>query len=83
MPPKLVASALYRDGVIVTGKRHADCIKKAVKELDWDIPIQSHEQGFVDDLGNYYNRKDALQIAINAGQISKDFKQILSSEDLW
>jgi hypothetical protein len=80
---KLVQAAVKRNDMIVTGKRHCDCIKDAVRIYDWDIPIHSHEQGFVDEDGNYYNRKEALEVAISNGQVPKNFKQVLSSEDLW
>jgi len=79
----LVKSAVCRDGVIVTGKRHCDAIRNAV-EQGWKIPIMQSEQGFVDEEGNYYSRKEAMAVAIKSGMMDESsIDKTLYSEDLW
>jgi hypothetical protein len=78
----LVKTAVCRNGDIVIGKRHGECIKSAVLDHDWKPPVTQEEQGFVDGDGKYYSRADALIYAKLTGQASMD-KMILFSEDLW
>jgi hypothetical protein len=81
--PRLVLSAVCRDGEIITAIRHAECIHTAIRK-GWLPPVRSTEQGFVDNNGVYYSRKDAIEVAIASGQIPESFKKhTLSSEDLW
>jgi hypothetical protein len=83
MRKKIVAAAVKRDGVIVTGRRHCDCIRDAIRKHDWDIPVREEEQGFVDEDGDFYRRSAAAQIAMANGQLPKDFNKVLTSECLW
>lgn len=83
MGHRLTFAAVMRDGEIITGKRHSDCIIKAVRYADWRPPVTQAEQGFVDEEGIFYTREDAVDIAVEASQISAGFKGILLSEDLW
>jgi len=79
----LVKSAIKRDDKIIIGNRHSECIKQAIME-GWEKPIRQEEQGFIDNEGNYYNRKEATVIAKLSGQINKNFnKNTLLSEYLW
>lgn len=81
--PRLVASAVCRDGEVITALRHAECIRKAILR-GWTPPVRSSEQGFVDDGGNYYSREDAKAVAIASGQLPEALrKHILTSEYLW
>lgn len=75
----LIASALRKDNVIYTGKRHCDIfIQRPMGEL------RNAEQGFIDEDGNFYNRKDAEVYARNCGQLTKQIIDgELTSEDLW
>jgi hypothetical protein len=79
----LILAAIKRNNRIITDKRHYLCIRKAIKLYNWKKPILAREQGFVDEKGNYYNRKEAKQHAINCRQISPNYQKILISEDLW
>lgn len=75
---------------VICGRRHGDCftllkdfgIKKKISEV----------QGFIDTLGNFYNRKEALAHAIQCGQLPLEIiwrktddsdKAELYSEDLY
>jgi len=50
------------------------------------IPIKG-QQGFIDQHGNFHNRRAALEIAYSCGQLSHEEKtgnkNELFSEDLW
>jgi hypothetical protein len=63
--------------------RHNDLIKILV-ECNLPTPIIG-EQGFITDTGRFVDRKDALEIAKESGQIIEkhgNFK-VLYSEDMW
>jgi len=83
--PRLVAAAVCRNGEVVTGRRHGDCMREAVLAHSWAKPVLGEETGFVDENGIYYSREDALVIAIDAGQVKlEDLRSgVLYSEDLW
>lgn len=79
----LVQSAIkYDDGVIITGRRHGDCIRVAAN-LGRYTRMETSTQGFVDNTEQFYTRKEAKELALKNGQISKDHKGELYSEDLW
>lgn len=80
---KLVESAIQVNGdKVYTGKRHADAIKKIFFDLK-ELP-EDRIEGFVDNEGTFYSRKDAKEVAIAAGQISPEanFYRLLS-DHLW
>lgn len=80
---KIVAAAIMRNGEIVTGKRHSDCIHEVVAR-GWARPIKQMEQGFVDENGKYYDRYEANKLAIESGQLDPSKADgPLISEDLW
>ncbi len=82
--PRLVASACMRDGKIVTGKRHKDCVTAAVWDHGWTTPVWDFELGFVDEDGKFYTRKEANKFAVENGQIPESQRgDSLLSEDLW
>lgn len=67
--PRIVCAAMRDDaGFILTGARHFDGIMHAAlrKLPDYD---GDWEQGFINQRGEFLNRKDAWLIASNAGQI--------------
>lgn len=72
MKNKYIVCAAIRDynGTIVCGARHFDTIMQSLIEKLESFDLNSVEQGFIDQLGIFYNRKDALKIAIDAGQIN-------------
>lgn len=80
----IVASAVWHEYQIFTGKRHHDAIANAVKALG--NPPVIGQQGFVDEHGVFYSRIKAADHAILHGQITREkmrHKLNLYSEDLW
>lgn len=81
--PRIIAAAVKPEsGKIYTGRRHCDCIRKAVDEGGEPTPILGIHQGFVTNNGKYVDRKEAGKIAFECGQI-KEPSDFLYSEDLW
>lgn len=83
-------AAIRRDGIVYVGKRHHDCIAVMVKcGIPKPVTRQSDGseavQGFVDDRGNFLNRRAALKAARNCGQIIRKHgsPDELYSEDLY
>jgi hypothetical protein len=83
-PPRIVCAAIRRkDGCIVCGPRHFDHTMwkqiQGVAALP-DCPSeiaktwQGAEEGFIDQHGNFWNRRDAWGIADKNGQIIRDRK---------
>ena len=84
----LIASAIRYRGVVYLGRRHHMCIRTINSIFDFNTTADSggfREQGFIDEKGNYYDRKRAGIYAIKCGQIKelKYHKTDLFSEDLW
>lgn len=74
------------NGVVISldrPARHHHVISK-MANLEYDTPIKG-VQGFITDIGTFVDRKEALIIATNAGQIlpGKGTFNQLYSEDLW
>ena len=81
----ITQAAIRRGDEVITGRRHCDCIKAAMAR-GWKPPVTQKEQGFVDDTGRYYNRKQAKIEAFRCGQITQSYfesQRKLLSEDLW
>jgi hypothetical protein len=78
---RIKAAAIKRnDGVVSTGKDHAEVFKKS----PFGTCKAGSVQGFVTNSGRFVDRKEAAKIAFNAGQISKyEEGQILLSEEIW
>lgn len=78
------AAIKYPDGEIVTAKRHYKIIHLKAKLGERTIIGDGQcVDGFVDTAGNFLTRDEAKKIAIENGQLSKDHKGTLYSEDLW
>ena len=71
-------------GDIVLGARHYDTfMHNALDKLPEDIRqnfIEVGDQGFIDNQGNYLNRKEALAVAVAAQQIIRDHHHIARGE---
>lgn len=90
----MITSSAIRlpDGSIWKGHRHHNILHDLKENnIPRSIVIQS-EQGFVDQDGRFYNRKDAGKHAEECGQVKPGHTQIkheynprlgLFSEDLW
>lgn len=73
----IIQSAILKDKIIYTGKRHSDIfIQKPIGFL------RNGEQGFITEKGEFVNREQAVKIAFDCGQI-KAQKSELFSEDLY
>lgn len=87
--PVIVCAALRFGDFIVTGPRHYDStMRSQIKAARSVLPEVKPDQGFVDQFGAFYDRKEALIIAEAANQINvrreKGFpKDELFSEDLY
>ncbi len=46
-------------------------------------PVDNDEQGFLDEYGNFLNRKQALIHAVSCGQFLGRNFELLFSEDIW
>ncbi len=86
-PIKCAAIRISLDGgyyILITGKRHWDCFTTAGNE---GIECKGRdEQGFIDENGRFWNRKQALRIAEKFDQIKGEKHapiDKLLSEDLY
>lgn len=73
-PPIIVAAAmLLTNGDIVVGVRHLSPDMRAImlKAYGKDYHKLIQKQGFVDQYGNFYDRKEAWKIADKMGQIRR------------
>ena len=80
---KSIAKACVRyNDRLYTGFDHGECFRKLNE--DNTTPVHSKiEQGFVDSDGNFVDRKQAMVIARESGQLAyKTDKKTLISEDL-
>lgn len=79
---KIVLAAVRLDnGLIFTGKCHADCIYTVILVNEIKEKIPQSKQGFVTTRFRFVDRKEAAEIAFKAGQIKKQ-AEVLLSEDL-
>lgn len=76
-------------GIVVVGHRHADIIgtiynllSKRTVRFGTDS-VGEHEQGFITNTNRYVDRKEAMKIAIIAGQVKNVVSDTLYSEDLY
>ena len=89
--PKIISSAIKvypKDSkypIIVCGKRHCNCF-----EVIWNSKIeydkQTCEQGFLTNQNQFVDRREAMHIAWDSGQIDEETYtpgKELFSEDLW
>lgn len=75
------AAIKYPNGEVMVGRRHYKIIaiqaKLGIKTTSDSV------QGFVDTMGNFLTREEAVPIAKASGQVPEDFEGLLYSEDLW
>jgi hypothetical protein len=64
--------------IIHTGKSHAEIILRIIREPEM-LPTFTTE-GFVNDKGNFLNRKEAAVHAYECGQINELLKELFSSD---
>lgn len=77
----IVCAAIRCEGHIVCGARHYDDIMR--KCLRWlGITYGEHEQGFIDQYGNFYNRKEAMEVVKESGQ-SFDKERNVKEDELF
>lgn len=76
----IIASAIIKDRIIYTGKRHHNIIWNNEKGF-----FNNCEQGFITETGQFVSRKDALKIAEKCNQIIRRScsGDELYSEDVW
>jgi len=80
----IVAAAIYHDGIVFTGYRHAGIIEDIVNlGLKGKGPILTQNYGFLTRGGKFLYREEAIEVAKQTGQIGQDFSDVLTSEDLW
>lgn len=86
---RVVCAANRYDDVIVTGARHFDSVMhKQLAALGKRYRTQKAEQGFIDQFGVFMDRKEALAVAVFAGQVNTVRPKsapahLLFSEDLY
>lgn len=68
--PRIVCAALlYEGGLIVCGPRHFDTLMHPV--IARFAPTGRPVQGFVDQRGKFYTRKEAHALAVENGQVQR------------
>jgi hypothetical protein len=81
------AAMLMDDGLIVPGIRHYSPEMREILKLLYGkgYHLRVKEQGFVDQMGNFLDRKNAWIVAERSGQILKDcsVSGTLFSENLY
>lgn len=81
MSKTIVKAAIKVKDETFTGFDHGECFKFARDKFP--IPVEDLEQGFIDSDGNFVDRKQAMIIAKEAGQLRYEpSKRTLISEDL-
>lgn len=89
MSESIIAAAIKRGPVVFTGTRHGFIIKQMVEVgfIHVDSPserVSFEEQGFLTSEGRWVDRREGMQIAIDAEQVEyKEHFPELFSEDLW
>jgi len=84
---RIVCAAMRRGDLIVCGARHFDEVMhrqlQAIYGAEQAYP--KFEQGFIDQKGVFLDRKEALKVAEDAGQIIKNTSphDQLFSEDIY
>lgn len=84
----IISSAIKitETGRVYTGKRHHNIIQDNKGVNFKGKNREDVVQGFVDQTGKFYNRKEAYEYVIKCGQLQKDTNligSVLTSEDLW
>lgn len=82
MGKKIIKACVRYKGKLYTGFNHGECLTK-LQENCKEIDYEEIEQGFLDNDMIFVDRKEAMVIARDAGQLSYiTNKQTLISEDL-
>lgn len=77
----LCSAIRTRDGKHILGKRHSDCLWIGHR---LGLDVKNQVQGFLTSKHEFVTRKEAMEIAINAGQVSKEHRGTdLFSEQLY
>ena len=65
------------------GKRHDSVITEMI--LVHELSVADSVNGFIDDKGNFLNRREAAKHAFECGQLPNDktCPEAIMSEDLW
>lgn len=87
---KITMNNIAETSAVICGRRHGDCFQTIVM-LNDNWKFCKREEGFITNTGEFLNRKEALQHAIECGQLSqstlwyKEDNKIdeLESEDLY
>lgn len=89
MSKSIVKACVRYNDRLYTGFDHGECFKKLnedniIEQSTFTKIVHSEiEQGFVDNYGNFVDRKEAMIIAKESGQLTYETdKQTLISEDL-
>jgi len=82
---QVVCAANKWDGVIILGVRHFCPIMSQICKLVGVRGSDKHEQGFVDQWGNFMSRKEALLVLKTHGRFIRDddYLDELYSENLY
>jgi len=76
----IVSSAIEKDGIIYTGRRHHNILNEANPKGS----LRGGIQGFMLDDGRFVDRIEGAKIALECGQIEElQWPPNLYSEDLW
>lgn len=76
---RIKEAAILQDGIIYTGKRHSDIVRKMLADK---IRPKHGGQGFITDEGKFVDRREAGRIAFESKQIEKP-TDLLTSENLY
>ena len=77
-------AAIKINNIVYVGHRHHDCFR-VIHECGVNHKITDKISGFVDENGQFWNRKEALEIANHFGQVKKKHHPLyeLLSEDIY
>lgn len=69
-----------KEGIVITGWRHHNCILLAASIWGSEINEQSERpiQGFLTSKNRFVNRKEAGEIAFKAGQTDSQYEMLIS-----
>jgi hypothetical protein len=74
----IIRAAIKKGNALYTGKRHCYIFQE-----NYGINLKNCEQGFIDEKGKFFNRKDAYKEALKNKQIKENERKYLISEDLY
>lgn len=83
---RVVCAAVYyyESGYVILGPRHFDQTMHTQITNMRINPKDKNAQGFIDQHGVFMDRKEALEVAINANQLIRPvFSDVLYSENLY